>query len=60
LIWKTALDALVILACPEAIEILGSARARVFPKKSQAEEFQRWLEEAIEQTEEEMSGEQRQ
>ncbi len=54
LIWKTGLDGLVALACPEAIEFLRSARIRAFPKKNQAEEFQRWLEEAIEQAEEEI------
>jgi hypothetical protein len=49
LIWKEALDGLVTLASPEALEALISARSRNFPRKQDTEEFQEWLEEAIEQ-----------
>jgi hypothetical protein len=53
-VWKNALDGLVALACPKAIEALRLARSPVLHKKSQKEKFQRWLEEAIEQTQENM------
>jgi HEAT repeat protein len=48
-VWKEALDGLVALASPAAIEALRAARGRTFPSKRQIEEFRGWLEEALEQ-----------
>jgi len=47
-IWKQAIDGLVALASPAALEVLLSAR------QSGTDEFRSWLEEAIEQTQEQM------
>jgi hypothetical protein len=49
LIWKEAMDGLVALASPASLDALLSARSRRFPRKQDTEEFQGWLEEAIEQ-----------
>lgn len=57
-VWKNAMDGLVALACPKAIEALRSARPRVFPKKRETEDFHRWLDETIEQAEEEIKKDQ--
>ncbi len=54
-IWKEALDGLVTLASPEAIEALRSARNRQFKKDKDAVEFREWIDEAIEQAEAEIS-----
>ncbi len=51
-VWKNALDGLVALAGPKAMQVLRSAQNRVFPKQRQTDEFQAWLKEAIEQAEE--------
>lgn len=51
-IWRQALDGLVALASPASLELLLAARTRRFSKQPKAEEFRRWLEEAIQQTEE--------
>lgn len=50
-IWREALNGLVGLACPAALEALRAARAREFPQPCETEEFRRWLEEAIGQAE---------
>ena len=50
-VWREALDGLVSLASPASLEALRAARVRHFSKQSDEEEFRRWLEEAIEQTE---------
>lgn len=50
-IWRQALNGLVTLASPAALEALRAARSRQFTKQQDAEEFRRWLEEAIQQTE---------
>jgi hypothetical protein len=48
LVWRQALDGLVSLATPAALDVLRAARARQFATQREAEEFRRWLEEAIE------------
>lgn len=48
-VWQEALDGLVTLASPAAVEALQAARARQFSKAEDTEEFRHWLEEAIEQ-----------
>ena len=50
-VWREALDGLVTLASPASLEVLRAARTRHFTKQHDAEEFRRWLEEAIEQAE---------
>lgn len=50
-IWRQALDGLVTLASPAALEVLRAARIRQLPTRRATEEFRRWLEEAIEQAE---------
>jgi hypothetical protein len=54
MVWKEAMDGLVALACPAALDVLRSARSRQLSRPQDAAEFQRWLEEAIKQA----SGEQ--
>lgn len=51
-IWQEALNGLVTLASPAALDALRAARTREFPTRRETEEFRRWLEEAIEQVEE--------
>jgi len=51
-VWKQALDGLVTLASPAALEVLQAARKRHFPTQRESKEFQRWLDEAIEQVSE--------
>jgi hypothetical protein len=54
-VWKQALDGLVALASSAALEVLRDARTtRQFPTQREAEEFRRWLDEAIEQLEAEI------
>ena len=50
-IWREALDGLVTLASPEAVDALRAAKKRQFSKQFDAEEFRRWLDEAIGQAE---------
>jgi HEAT repeat protein len=50
-VWREALDGLVALASPASLAALRAARTRHFTKQHDAEEFRRWLEEAIEQAE---------
>ena len=50
-VWKEALNGLVTLASPVALEGLRSARNRQFSKKKETDEFREWLEEAITQVE---------
>jgi hypothetical protein len=50
-IWRQALNGLVTLASPAALDALRAARAREFPRQRETEEFRRWLEEAIAQAE---------
>lgn len=53
-IWKKALDGLVTLASPQAIDALRSARTRQFKCEQDAEEYRTWIDEAIEQAEDEI------
>jgi hypothetical protein len=55
-VWKQALDGLVTLASPAALEVLCAARTRQFPVQRETKEFRRWLDEAIEQAESEAHG----
>ncbi len=48
-VWRQAMDGLVALAYPKAIEELGSAKTREFPRPRDTEEFRSWPKEAIEQ-----------
>lgn len=48
-VWKQALDGLVALASPAALEALRAARTSPCPKGRDGREFHRWLDEAIEQ-----------
>jgi hypothetical protein len=50
-IWRQALNGLVALASPAALDVLRAARTRQFPTQCETEEFRRWLEEAIEEAE---------
>ncbi len=50
-IWRQALNGLVALTSPAALEALRAARSREFPGQRDTQEFRRWLEEAIEQAE---------
>ena len=50
-IWRQAIDGLVTLASPAALEVLRSARARQFPCQRDTDEFRGWLEEAISRAE---------
>jgi len=53
-VWREALNGLVTLASPAALEVLRAGRAREFPAQRKTDEFRQWLEEAIEQTEDEI------
>jgi hypothetical protein len=53
-VWKQALDGLVTLASPQALEVLKAAKTRQFSQQKDTEEFHRWLDEAIEQAESEV------
>ena len=55
-VWRQALDGLVALASPAALDALRDARTRRFPRQLETEEFRRWLEEAIEQAEAAVKG----
>ncbi|MCU0914204.1 MAG: HEAT repeat domain-containing protein [Planctomycetes bacterium] len=50
-VWQEALDGLVTLVSPAALEVLRSARTWQFSDPRTAEEFRGWLEEAIAQAE---------
>ncbi len=50
-IWQEALDGLVTLASPVALEVLRSAWARPFSCQRDADQFRGWLGEAITQAE---------
>ena len=50
-VWRQALDGLVALASPDALDVLRRARNRKFCSQREAEEFHQWLEDAIEQAE---------
>jgi hypothetical protein len=51
-VWKCALDGLVTLASPAALQILQTASAQMLPNERQTEEFRKWLSEAITQIQE--------
>lgn len=51
-VWKSALDGLVTLASPAALQILQAASSRELPNKKQTEEFRQWVSEAITQVQE--------
>jgi len=53
-VWKEALDGLVTLASPQAVEAHRSAKQRQFKDDKDAQEFREWIDEAIEQAETEM------
>jgi hypothetical protein len=48
-VWQEAIDGLVALASPAALDVLRAARTRQFPQAAEAEDFRCWLDEAIEQ-----------
>lgn len=50
-VWKEALNGLVALASPAALGVLREARSR----RSDSNEFRRWVDEAIDQVESEIS-----
>jgi hypothetical protein len=50
-VWQQALDGLVALASPEALETLRRARSRDRQDDTAARRFRLWLEEAIAQVE---------
>ncbi len=50
-IWREALNGLVTLASPAALDVLRAARSRQFLTQGETDEFRRWLEEAIQQAE---------
>jgi len=50
-VWRQALNGLVTLASPAALDVLLAARVRQFPGYRESEEFRRELEEAIQQAE---------
>ena len=50
-IWRQALNGLVALASPDALDVLRAARTRQFPSQRETVDFHRWLEEAIGQAE---------
>lgn len=52
-IWRQALNGLVALGSPAALDVLRAARTRQLPTPRETEEFRCWLEEAIEQAEKE-------
>jgi len=54
-VWKQALDGLVTLASPAALDVLRSAKTRQFARQREGDEFHRWLDEAIEQVESEIA-----
>ena len=49
LIWQEAIDGLVALASPEAVNALSAARSHRFTRSSDTATFQLWVAEAIEQ-----------
>jgi HEAT repeat protein len=51
-VWKSALDGLVTLASPTALEILKSALSRQLPSKKETKQFHEWIKEAITQVQE--------
>jgi len=53
-IWRQALNGLVALASPEALDALRAERTRQFPRQRETEKFRCWLEEAIQQAEREI------
>ena len=50
-VWKEALNGLVTLASPAALDVLRSARVRHLGRQRDTEEFRNWVDEAIEQAE---------
>jgi hypothetical protein len=48
-VWKNALDGLVTLATPETLQPLKASLTRQFATKSEADDFRKWVEEAIQQ-----------
>lgn len=54
LIWKEALNGLVTLASPQALDAMRTARGRKFVRKRDADYFLGYLEEAIRQAEAEI------
>jgi hypothetical protein len=51
IVWRKALDGLVALASPAALEVLRAAKERQFSSRQDSEEFLNWIQEAIEQVE---------
>lgn len=50
-VWREALDGLVSVASPAALDVLRKARTRPMTQVQAGEEYQAWLKEAIEQVE---------
>jgi hypothetical protein len=55
-VWQQALDGLVAFASKESLEILKHARNRKFVNASDGKRFRLWLDEAIAQVQDVMSG----
>ena len=53
-IWRQALNGLVTLASPEAVEVLSGAISYRLENPHKTEAFQKWLLEALEQAEEKL------
>jgi HEAT repeat protein len=51
-VWKSALDGLVTLASPSALQILETSSNRELLNKKQSDEFRKWVREAITQVQE--------
>jgi hypothetical protein len=51
LVWKEAIDGLVVLASPASLNALRSARSRQCATPRETAEYREWLEEAIDQAE---------
>jgi|KBSSwiStaDraftv2_1062776.scaffolds.fasta_scaffold523741_1 hypothetical protein len=54
-VWKCALDGLVTLATPSALQTLKTALTRTFANKKDAACFRRWIEEAVMQVAEQIA-----
>jgi hypothetical protein len=50
-VWRQALDGLVTLTCPAALDVLKSVQSRLFSSQRDTDEFRHWIIEAIEQVE---------
>lgn len=51
-VWKSALDGLVAMASPVALEVLKTALSRQLPSRKHTDQFHEWVKEAITQVQE--------